>query len=467
MDEPREAAPTWEQAPTSRRRVRLLLFVAVVAAGAVAALVRGGGAAPPDPVEGSPLTVERSAPEPAGGIGGEQPGGAAPGAAPPGAAGPRDGKARLVLPPMPVAPRAHALGVWTGEEALVWGGFTPLGALDPAAWVEGQTAREQLDAVVADGRERGVRGSGARFDPAAGTWAAMADSPIAGRIDAASVWAGDRWFVWSGWVTGTALGLGGASYDPAEDAWTSLPPAPIAPRADAIAAWTGAEVLVVGGADREFVRWDGAAFDPAADRWRMLPPIPTDVPPAFGSRPAGAWDGEELIVFGGGRVVAYDPAADRWRTLPAPPRTDAPFPDALALRPAGAGGDAPSGGGDAAPVLFGPAYPRLDRVGWGLLHTAGRWSGTALGPLPVDTARPRTLVWTGTDVLVVPGRGRDGADGLGGARWDPATDRWAALPRLATTDRAGATVIWTGAELLAVGGAAPGAVFADGARARP
>ena len=95
------------------------------------------------------------------------------------------------LPPM-AYPRTGAAAVWTGSQMLVWGGVT--------------TAS----------RARVAPPHGEAFDPAAGTWTPLAESPLRGRNDPLAVWTGTQMFIWGGQATdGEVFYYNGAIYTPA------------------------------------------------------------------------------------------------------------------------------------------------------------------------------------------------------------------------------------------------------------
>ena len=65
-------------------------------------------------------------------------------------------------------------------------------------------------------------------------------------------------------------------------AWRDLPPGPLGERIEVAGAWTGQELVVWGGLGwssdgAELSLGDGAAFDPATGSWRALPPAPGPV----------------------------------------------------------------------------------------------------------------------------------------------------------------------------------------------
>jgi N-acetylneuraminic acid mutarotase len=139
----------------------------------------------------------------------------------------------------------------------------------------------------------------------------------------------------------------------------------------------------------------------ARGRWSRLP----DAPIPDRDYPVGVWTGRELLVWGGqsgphdlvvrGEGAAYDPVRHLWRELPPAPLT----PRTLA---------------------------------------AATWTGREL------------IIWGGYDHLAMdPGGLHVAGDG---AAYDPARGAWRRLPPAPLSARAGATAVWTGREVLVVGG---------------
>jgi hypothetical protein len=286
---------------------------------------------------------------------------------------PRAGRWAL-LPPAPEGQWLEGdrgLAVWTGREALVWGGITfpdpvhapgrgrpadgvafdparrtwrqlparparlkPLGGDTWAVW----TGRELLAGGVQEAGAGGGLVAGA-YDPAANRWRLLPQSPGltggSGHLLArTAMWAGTRLLVWNFWsrTARAANDLTGAydhpvepdgidlwAYDPASDRWTVLPAPPSQVRrvvAGASMVWTGREVViasaraVVAGQTRMVTQ--AGRYDPERARWTPIAPLP---------RPRGrlilAWAGAAVIEPFENAV--YDPAADRWLRLPAEP----------------------------------------------------------------------------------------------------------------------------------------------------
>jgi hypothetical protein len=154
----------------------------------------------------------------------------------------------------------------------------------------------------------------------------MATAPIDGRTGDALVWTGREMLVWGGLASSPTHPTtelqepsGGAAYDPATDRWRVVADAPIAGRVNPLAAWEGRELLVWGGtrveADgTERPLADGAVYNPATDTWRKLPPV--GLP---GGNVGGMLAGQFVIVTDQGTAARYDPAANAWTPLPAAP----------------------------------------------------------------------------------------------------------------------------------------------------
>jgi hypothetical protein len=221
-------------------------------------------------------------------------------------------------------PSYHA--VWTGKEMLVFGAFHSV-AYDPQrnSW---RTLRKSVGGglVVWTGREAigwgggccgDAWGNGLAYDPATDTYRTLSSSPLAPSQGPVGAWTGHELVLFSSGFNPAsgkpypASLVRAAAYNPATDTWRRIERAPTAGGA---AAWDGHELLVVGagtGAHSAF------AYDPAKNSWRRLAPLPFELPTA-----AAFWTGHRLLVWGGTeatRGLAYDPRADRWSMLPRAP----------------------------------------------------------------------------------------------------------------------------------------------------
>ena len=212
------------------------------------------------------------------------------------------------------------IGVWTGSELLVWGGFQ--GA--PAGYEEG----EQVAFAT-------------RYDAANDSWSDMArDGEPTARDYSAHLWTGQRLLVWGGiaqsgdqsWVNHDD----GALYDPKTNSWTPMSKsgAPAGRYATDRYVWTGDELIVWGGlsyaSGNNFQPVvtsfdDGGIYDPASDSWK---PIPAEGAPHGGFAPF-AWSGNELIVISNldgysmpGQILfegaRFNPRSNAWSPMSAP-----------------------------------------------------------------------------------------------------------------------------------------------------
>lgn len=300
------------------------------------------------------------------------------------------------------------------DPALLGAGYQPFLSTSPARWMAGSTA----------------------------------NTPTA-RSGQPGAWTGSRFLVWGGWA-GSDVYLGtGAAYDPTADVWQAISPvdAP-AGRTDHVMAWTGTELLIWGGRTGGGYLVSGGRYDAASGVWH-----PTTQEGAPAGRVAGfsAWTGTRLLIWGGrnaGGVLAggaaYDPATDRWTTLPdqgAPPAsyggvglwTEAGF---LVWGGQGIGG----------------------RQGTGGLLTLREDGSGSWNTMPAEAAPAARMghaaVWTGTEFLVWGGLGAGGGAPLGtGGRYRPSTGSWSPLPlEGAPEGRVGHAMVWTGKEVLVLGG---------------
>ena len=173
------------------------------------------------------------------------------------------------------SPRSRMVGVWTGSELLVWGGYSQTtnspGVCNDRYWNDGgryslatgwtplpptSLSARAYHLAVWTGSEMAVWGgstgatyfgTGARFNPALNGWLSMASTgaPTA-RARATGVWSGDTLIVWGGY-SGAAVGNGGV-WKASTNAWFPMNPIgePFA-RYDHAATWAGTAMVVFGG----------------------------------------------------------------------------------------------------------------------------------------------------------------------------------------------------------------------------
>jgi len=175
------------------------------------------------------------------------------------------------LPKAPLAPSQHPLGAWTGRELVLFvSGFDPDRKPYPARFARA-----------------------ASYDPATNAWSRLAAPPVTNwRLANSAVWDGREIL-----LTGAGASARGAfAYDPKTNLWRKLSPLP-APRVGGTDVWTGKQLFVWGGNNLASTKSynDGVAYNPRTDRWSSISEAPLRA--RYG--PAVQWTGHELIVWGG------------------------------------------------------------------------------------------------------------------------------------------------------------------------
>jgi hypothetical protein len=252
---------------------------------------------------------------------------------------------------------------------------------------------------------------GAAYDPATDTWRPIAAGFLEPRIYHSAVWTGTEMIIWG------RRASGGARYNPVADAWSPLSPhdEPTVRQMHS-AVWTGTEMIIWSGAGPGLlaVQPGGARYNPATDVWT---PLSRDGEPAPRERHATVWTGQEMVVWGG---ETEDPAPDR--------------------------------------PLVGTIRRGLND---GAAYDPERDAWRQIAPAALNPSIGHTAVWTGTEMIVF--------GGIPGAfaRYDPASDRWAAMalptePVPNVRSMFGHTAVWTGSEMIVYGdgdGLWPGARY--------
>ncbi len=192
------------------------------------------------------------------------------------------------IAPSPLPGRSWAAGVWTGSEAVVWGG---------------------ADGYASDD---GMLNDGAAYDPTTDTWRSIAPAPISTPI-LDSVWTGTEMLVFGERAS--------AAYDPVNDDWRAIPDPPV-DLSQAYAIWTGREAVLLGAYLSSFNNASrtqtavGAAYDPSSMSWRSLPASDLD-PQAT----TAVWDGAHVValdyLLGASQFDPY--GVQTWTGLPRMP----------------------------------------------------------------------------------------------------------------------------------------------------
>jgi hypothetical protein len=316
----------------------------------------------------------------------------------------------------PFEPRAGHVGVWTGEEALIYGGVTGSVSVPPLT-------------------------TGLGFDPDGRSWRSLKPSP-----EGVSSWPTRR-AVW----TGTEMIVAGRTpyedgeelllmmqYSPSDDEWR-VTPFPEGRRAIGAMVWTGAEVIVAGG-DLHYPDDQAWAFNPTTRTWRELPN--TGLSEVEGIE--GVWTGTEAIFVGGyvhpgmTTAAAYNPELDSWRTLTDPPEW-IEYHEMVWT-------------GEQVIIYSGNTGPgHRDRL---LLYDPMTEDWSDSSAMPIEPSHRLAGVWTGNQLIVwggyaTYGTGHPNSDG---AAYDPESDTWTVLSPSPLTPRCDHSGTWTGQELIIFGG---------------
>lgn len=278
------------------------------------------------------------------------------------------------------SPRISSTGIWTGQDMIVWGGFS------------------------GGGRSN----EGAAYNPRNDTWRALAtDGAPIGRTFHTAVWTGSEMIVWGGEGESGFLS-DGARFNPSTGVWTPLAQAG-APQRRAFhqAVWTGSDMIIWGGYERTTpTRFnDGARYDPNVDSWRPVSAV--GAPPPALLYDAG-WTGKEMILWSSDGGARYDPSVDRWNQI--------------------------STAGAVRSSDF--VWTGSELVVWagrGARYNPERDSWTAASNAGAPTVRSgHSVIWSGKEVIVWGGSAGRGELHDGG-RYDPAADSWTRLVGLAPT----------------------------------
>jgi hypothetical protein len=213
--------------------------------------------------------------------------------------------------------------------------------------------------------------------------------------------------------------------------WTALPPGPLPALEVAAGVWTGTELLVVGKPDTLGSRLAvAAAYRPSTRSWRRLADLSVSTESMGSAQPAAVWTGHEMVVAGLGFLAALDPGRGTWRRLE--------DPGDVAART------------DVLAVWTGRQVLVLTELddGWSYDPASDRWDEL---PEPPGSSLGAAAVWTGTELVVVGGRGRNGRLAGPAQVYTPGSRAWrttAALPQ----GRVSPSAVWDGREVILTGG---------------
>lgn len=355
------------------------------------------------------------------------------------------------------ADRFNHTAVWTGDEMILWGG---------------RVAHKNLDSSLSPTTDAGGHAYSPKFD----TWRTISEKGAPEfRARHIAVWTGKRMLVWGGrqWDSVNPFGWAhlpkaGGMYDPKTDSWVPMsvehgPEGRMAPQA----VWTGQEMLVWSGDSSsdfkpmEDLRNDGGRFNPETNTWQGMT---LRGAPDKRRLSTAVWSGSEMLVWGGqmwgGKTQSvsstvdlrtggrYDPIANRWGPIQSVPNEPV---ERKRYTANWTGSELLIWGGE--PVAGGPQ-----------LETAARYNPATNMWVPISTVGAPagrsdfTSVWTGRNLIVVGGYRYDefniqsgGVALPDGARYAPESDSWSPMPSL-DAGRWNHTAVWTGSRMIIWGG---------------
>jgi len=332
-------------------------------------------------------------------------------------------------------PRGDHAAVWTGRELVIWGGAGILESFIPRPLQSGG----RYNPVTDTWRPVSLRGAPEYLAPAEGVW-----------VDPYVVVIGGPFFGPIG------KELAGGRYHPESDTWLSMSRDGMPALRDShTLVSTGREMIMWGGFEQDLfsngpLLNTGEAYDPAADRWRQLSTLGAPEPRAGH---VAVWTGGQMLVWGGAPNTGglYDPLADTWSST-----SVQNAPRLFEAQGAVWTGDRMIVWGRSAESL-GPAGGRYDPV-------SDSWTPVATGS--ALSFRETRAVWTGTEMILWGGRARRALDG--GAAYDPVVDSWRILSVIgAPAPRFNNALIWTGEEVVVLGGLDDSTRLNSGARYDP
>jgi hypothetical protein len=201
----------------------------------------------------------------------------------------------------PIEPRAGHFAVWTGDEMLIWGGYS----------------------------DSGLAADGAAYDPIQDRWRPLPHAPVDWVADLrdiveqdgdsfASIWMGREWVIaFKGIGDDVSEPIRVAAYNHQLDAWRELPTARGSRTEGIELAWTGNELILFSFELLWRMSIDGSDWQPVRQTpWGL---------PAY----SPVWTGDQLMAVvtwwrtpsEWSFVATWDPSSDSWEPLTQPPRS--------------------------------------------------------------------------------------------------------------------------------------------------
>lgn len=306
--------------------------------------------------------------------------------------------------------------------------------------------------------------TGAYYVPALNTWTNMEtlNAPV-GRygnvtaIDQVSGWM----LVWGGVTARNAAGAEtsitntGGTFDLLYNSWSAMPNGPLAARTGHTAVWGNGTMIIWGGHNPNLPANynDGAAYYRPTQTWTAIAACPL----AARYNHSAIWTStNKMIIWGGtnGTTIfsdgaAYDPVANTWSLI-----ASNPFAPFNALQ----GHTATYTGTDM--IVFG------GKSNFGISSYCSKyniasntWSSVPAAPgsgLAATGAENHIAIWTGTEMVIIGGKNTFNSGGAAIVRaFNPATNTWRLYNDLPSA-RFGLAGVWTGTQIIVQGGAYSG-----------
>jgi N-acetylneuraminic acid mutarotase len=377
------------------------------------------------------------------------------------------------------SPRGNHVAAWAEQELFIWGGSGIIetramdsrsgGIYNPKTdtWrVPNTTGAPSIEGVTSRGGVAvGVSG-GVLVFPSFGNsfWLYTFATDKWRQLSSSNAPAGQKNATYV--YTGTEVLVFGAGarhrYNLASDTWSLMTKsnAPSA-RQYHTAVWTGTEMIVWGGESESTQLRNGARYYPAADNWQ---PVALDGAPQIRAGHSAVWTGSSMIVWGGRSATLghemftggiYSPVSNTWQpinTNGVPSARQGHFAAWSGTQMIVYGGTHTTEKGQSYVLTDGARYNPDTRT----------WTRTATPPLgPMIGA---SMTWSGTELILWGGASYEqgtqfeislstyyGPFHNSGLRYNPATDQWRSLA-YTPCGRLGHSTIWTGKEMIVWGG---------------
>lgn len=346
------------------------------------------------------------------------------------------------------SPQARAGFAWafSGSEFLVWGGFF----WDCA--VANQCGNGSLIAPQ-------MLSSGAKYNLSTATWTSITNTGApSAREFASGVWSGTEFIVWGGLddSSGTTYKSGGR-FNPATNSWTNTPTGGACPvaRYRHSAIWAGDRMIVWGGVDGVtvpvFYNTGGEYIPTAGTPWQATPTLNGPTARIYHQ---ALWTGEEMLIFGPAATGnRYDPTANAWAAIPS-----ANGPSSISGQKAiFTGTNFISWGGQQTTIdSFGVSSTISTNIGGMYDLALDQWTFTSTSGAVPSARDQHSAIYTGTRMLVWGGQDVNASCPSkyfsDGSSFDPIANSWTALPSSGLIARSQHAAVWSGTSMIVFGG---------------